>query len=569
MLRPWRLVLLSAVGLLIPAGHAMAAAPPPYRPVYPLSVTTSHFVVHYTSDTAKVEHVTQLQAGDVAGMAELAYESEVTNWTLPAPPSDVLVDGDARIDIYVTDLTTYGIASATVGDAPGLSTTGSIDLDYLTGLQPSVIADSLLNVIELGIWSADESWVFNASGIWAGKKVTSYPDASPFGDPAVSLDCDYLGINTANCSSDPSADIGWARWPFFEYLSERYGPAFLADVFAAGAATGSTSTPVATALDTALVAKNATLGSVFTEWAVAEMRGDWTAAPLVGQKPTPVANVVTGVISGSLGSKTVSVNHLAAKYMTFQRGNGKNATPCYTADLTVTVQLPSGVAAQPTFWWSAASSDGTTAAPVALSVSGGSATATVPWDTCDWGLTPPKGWLVLPNPTTSADGANFTVSSSLAVHLGSLTTATPPPPQATVHGAVVPAATTDDAPDLDVFGPDLIHVGANAKELRLIVQSSGPGQVSAALGQTALGTVSLRAGNNDVRFALPASVLKRLRVSAGASLNILTLTSLSPEGSAGLSMQRRVLVDAAKVKAKARPKSKAKPKKQQPAGKRH
>lgn len=551
-----------AVAAAVFAPSGLAA---PYRPGLPDVVTTTHFAVHYTDDTNQSNHITQGQAGDVAGYAESAYSAEVGSWGLPAPPSDAPLGGDGRIDIYVEDLSTDGVSSAIESDPGGINSTDSIDVDAGTGTNASTLAASLLIVIEDGIWRADDSWIYNASSMWAEKAVTGYATDSPYGQPSVSLDCDSAGQNTTHCDSqDPNSDIGWARWPFFEYLAEQYGPGFIANIFKAGAATGLNSTPATTALANALAAKGTSLTAVYTNWAVAAMTGGYSVGVLSSTAPDPDATVQTGTVSGALPVQTISVNHLAAKYVQFVRGTAPLGTlsgePCNYAALTVTVTPPPGVATTPYFWWSGGNPSGTKKTPLQLTDDGnGHLSTLVAWDTCYWGATGPSGWLVLPNPSTTVDGANFVVSSSLQVFPNIPATATPPPSQVPIVGTTVVAApTTDVPPDVDLFGPELIRIGRGVSAIRLIVQSSGPGQLSATIGGTTLGTAPLRAGNNDVRFKLPTAMLRRVRTSADASLGILTLTSLSPQGASGAVISRRVLIDVAAARAKAKHKPKRK-----------
>lgn len=548
----------AAAAVFAPSG---SAATPPYRPVLPDVVTTTHFAVHYTDDTSQTNHITQGEAGDIAGFAEDAYATEVGSWGLPAPPSDAPLGGDGRIDIYVEDLSTDGVSSAIELDPGGIGTTESIDLDATNGTNLPTLAASLLDVIEGGIWAARDTWIYNASGMWAEKAVAGYASDFPYGQPSVSLDCDSAGPNTSHCDSDPNSDIGWARWPFFEYLSEQYGPGFIANIFRAGAATGLNTTPATTALANALAAKGTSLTSVYTNWAVAAMTGGYSVGVLSSTAPNPDATVQTGTVSGALPVQTLSVNHLASKYVQFVRGTAPLGTPsgapCNYAALTVTVTPPAGVGATPYFWWSGGNPSGTKKTPLQLTDDGhGHLSTLVAWDTCYWGASGPSGWLVLPNPSTTVDGANFVVSSSLQVFPNIPATATPPPSPVPVVGTTVVAApTTDVPPDVDLFGPELIRIGRGVNAIRLIVQSSGPGQLNATIGGTALGTAPLRAGNNDVRFKLPAAMLRRVRTSANASLGILTLTSLSPQGASGAVISRRVLIDVpARAKAKHKPK---------------
>lgn len=117
--------------------------------------------------------------------------------------------------------------------------------------------------------------------------------------------------------------------------------------------------------------------------------------------------------------------------------------------------------------------------------------------------------------------------------------ATSAPAPRAVYGGVIQVATSEQPPSIAVYGPLLLRVSPKAPTLRLIVQSSGDGKLRATLGSLDLGTPTLRAGNNDLRFKLPRSLLSALRRSA-ATKNLLTLTPLSSSGAAGEAVTRRV-----------------------------
>ena len=119
-------------------------------------------------------------------------------------------------------------------------------------------------------------------------------------------------------------------------------------------------------------------------------------------------------------------------------------------------------------------------------------------------------------------------------------------------GTVVPAPTTDPAPTLKVYAPEVIRVSTKTRLLRFVVFSSGEGKLAASLGSTGLGSASLRSGNNDVRFVLPTQLFKSLRAKSVS--NVLSLTSRSPTGAKGATFTRKVVVEAP-------PKPKKKPKK--------
>ena len=90
----------------------------------------------------------------------------------------------------------------------------------------------------------------------------------------------------------------------------------------------------------------------------------------------------------------------------------------------------------------------------------------------------------------------------------------------------------------------MIRVSAKTRLVRFAVFSSGDGKLQAVLGATNLGTASLRGGNNDVRFLLPTALFKSLRKTSAA--NLLALTSVSPSGTKGSTVTRRVLVQVPK-----------------------
>jgi hypothetical protein len=130
----------------------------------------------------------------------------------------------------------------------------------------------------------------------------------------------------------------------------------------------------------------------------------------------------------------------------------------------------------------------------------------------------------------------------------------------TVNTAVVPVGSAAIAPAISLFGPELLRLSAGERQLRLIVESSGEGLVQASFGSVALGATALRAGNNDVRFTLPAGTVAALR-SSSASGGVLTLTPLSGDSAVtGQAIAQRVqLAPAPKAKTKPTPKAKPKP----------
>src|SRR6266404_5556872 len=114
-----RFVLLAsvAVGSVVLAGPAFGA-----RPALLFTLDTPHFVVHYQSNIGPGtvdSAITQITAGDIAAIAERAYNAEVVTDCFPAP----LNDGDGKTDIYVLKLA--GALGVTVPDNPAALTSSA------------------------------------------------------------------------------------------------------------------------------------------------------------------------------------------------------------------------------------------------------------------------------------------------------------------------------------------------------------------------------------------------------------------------------------------------------------
>ncbi len=116
------------------------------------------------------------------------------------------------------------------------------------------------------------------------------------------------------------------------------------------------------------------------------------------------------------------------------------------------------------------------------------------------------------------------------------------PPDPIYTGPTVAAPTTDAVPTIFVYGAQIIRVSTADRMVRLIVFSTGEGKLQASAGTKNLGTYQLRAGNNDIRFKLPQSIVNALRKPAGRTVNasVLTLKFLSPGGAAGVTVSRKL-----------------------------
>jgi hypothetical protein len=553
----------AAVAIGIVAAPASALGGP--RPAGDHTLTTTHFLITYHTDflngAPAKDYSTETDAGNIAGYAEQAY-ALYRSWGFPAPPND----GDGLVDVHVTDLSgPPAYSSSITPDFPFPSPdTGYIEIATPTELQGYAdnagltlaqeeqmeISRDVFLMFAWATWlplTPDNNWTEEGAAQWAGWAASGYPNVGgSVAPPDIAVSCRDSLVAHHMCDPDPYTDSGYSRWAFFQMLANEYGSSFVNGAFVNGAA----GQPATTALANAIAAKGSSLASQFNAYAANLMTGGFHVAGLAAVRPQADANVVTGLINATLPAiKVTPTNHLAARYVTFQRGDADASHACYAATLAINVSMPAGTSSQPYFFW-----DVPGGSAQALSVSGTNASISVPWDTCDWGNA--RGWLSIPNASTTVDGANFTVTSTLTVDPNTIATSSSAPPPASVWGTTVTVPTTDVAPTIDVFGPELLQLSTTDPTIRLIVDSSGPGSLTANLGGTVLGTGTLRAGNNDLRFVVPKDMLTAIRRSASAA-NVLTLTPLSPAGTAGAAVTRQVVITApAKTTAKAKAKAK-------------
>jgi len=513
---------------------------------FPFQLGSQHFLVHYFSDVGDTscdtdKAISETQAGNALGYAERAYDEEVGALGFPAPPGDGGLGGDNRWDLYIVDFTGTGIAGTASPDSGGVTSPGSIDLDAHTGINPEVIAHEFFHVIQFGMWvpsQADEYWLLESTAEWMAAKVNNFSErfVTDLGPTDMALDCkDPIG--TSKCDLDDDyANGGYSRWPFWQSVTQLYGPLFVKEVFLHGQA-NPTETAVQ-ALSGALAAHGTNLTDTFTNWTVQQMAGTYGLTALDQVKPKTWKQVATGVVSDTLPTIDVPVNHLATRIIEFDRGDGSGGGTCFAAKLTLTVTIPQGLTtSRPSFYW-----NGLNSVPVPLAVNGQTATVTLPWDTCTW--VGNQGYLNLPNPDTDPthNGMVFRIVAKIDVDTKTPGQAAAPPDPVKVTGPVVQTPSTV-APTIKAFGPELLRVSAASPVIRLIVQSSGEGLLRASLGGTALGTEDLRPGMNDVRFPLKSLVLQRLRTSSAAGGNVLTLTPVSETGSVtGKAVTRKVLL---------------------------
>lgn len=497
----------------------------------PETLTTPNFQIHYTGQPGSTAPITHQRAGDLAGNLERAYSTVVSEWGYPAP----LSDGDNLIDVYVTDLGALDVAGLAFPETGSAQTSGYLQVDDGATNLPAVAMHELFHLVQYGIWAWMDPSLLEASAEWAGFRFVGFPLAVDLGGTSpvplletVGLPDMSLTCNGAACGSTDYEAMGYSRWHFFEYLTERFGDSTVNDLFQRGKTVNDPGVLGGDLLIQMLAAKGATLADVFHDWTVANMTGSYTATGLKGIEPPAYSTTLTGNASGTFATQKIPVNHLAARYVAFKRGTGTSDGPCYAATLNVSVTVPFGIGARPVFNWTAA---GSPAIPLALT--GSTASLSVPWDTCSWS---DAGLVSLPNPSVAVDAALFTVSGSITVDRKTLATSTPPP-AGSYTGPTVPSPEGEEAPSIAVYGPETLRVSKKRRMVRLVVFSSGSGKLVAQLGSLSLGTRVLRTGNNDLRFTLPLSVTRSL-----AATGRLTFTSVSTNGARGATVTRKLVL---------------------------
>ena len=523
-----------------------AAAIDPFPTGGVQTLSSEHFMVHYSADdegTTCTNFITQQKAGDVLGMLERAY-SLYGSWGYPAPLADS-GSGDALIDVSIDDFPKACIPYGAIS-LPGLldrwdaliepvapTGAGEVHLNSSTALNYHLIAHEVFHLVEDAMAPGTDQWLQEGTAEWAATRANFAANGDEH-NPDRPMDC--LGSHCGDTEYDKN---GYPGWMLFEYLAERYGDGKVREVWNQAAA----SAPGTLGRDILASVLPISLGTFFNDYTTARLTGSFSFGPLAGVLPEAHATVSVGDTTGALAGTPLAVNHLAVRYLTFSHGSDPTA-PCFAATLTINVAIPAGVASTPHYY--AHTKDATAQA---LTITGSNASISVPWNTCAGS---PDAYLSLPNDSFAPDldGREFVVTGSVTVDRSKPASPTEPPAPVKVVGGVVVVPTTDPAPTLRVYAPEVLRVSSKTRLLRFAVFSSGDGKLQAALGSTGLGTATLRGGNNDIRFVLPQQLFKRLRTKSTS--NVLELTSVSPSGTKGSTVTRRVLVQIAKPKPKKR-----------------
>jgi hypothetical protein len=525
-LRTLAALALALLGLAVGVPSASAIDPFPGGGV--MTLANDNFTVHYNGNDADAtcqNFITQQTAGDTLGMLDRARTFYANmGWAVPAPGVNVSIDdfgSDGACAPFGNGLP-FGVPTPE-GRFDALVEGGNIHLDAHTGVTYPIIAHEVFHLVEDGIAPGADQWLQEGTAEWAAVRANK-AEGGVEKNPDRTLDC--VGGWCGDTEFDKN---GYPGWMLFEYLAERFGDDKVKAVWArAQANPGMLGTTV---VDNELQTSGTTLASFFNDYTTARMTGSFTLPALKDTRPEVWAAIPVDTKSGPLPDTPVALNHMAVRYVTLLHG-ADPTIPCFAATLTINVAIPAGVVSTPTYY-----ANTTTAVAQPLTVIGSTASITVPWNTCAGS---PSAYLSLPNDSLGMDGREFTVSGVVSVDPNTPASPTEPPPGVHVIGTPIPAPTTDPAPTLKVYAPEVLKVSSKTRLLRFVVFSSGEGALGAVLGSTGLGSAALRSGNNDIRFVLPTQLFQKLR--SKSSSNVLQLTSQSPSGTKGSTFTRRVVI---------------------------
>lgn len=228
---------------------------------------TEHFLLHYTTaeDSPNAVDATDADQSGVPDYIELvgdtleeSYDVEINQLGWAVPPSDGVLGGDERIDVYFQNILILGIAGyvsnagGLVRDNPNTSEIErsaafsfmALDNDYIeaadpelellytpTELMQATVAHELHHVIQMGYDSLDiHSWLYEASATWMEDQV--YDDVN---DGLYYLDEVFFSPDTCLVSANSTIGYGlrwYGSWLFLRHLSEEFGPQIVEDIWA-------------------------------------------------------------------------------------------------------------------------------------------------------------------------------------------------------------------------------------------------------------------------------------------------------------------------------------------------
>jgi hypothetical protein len=391
------------------------------------SVGSKHAVVHYSTTKGDDDAITLDQARRILATVETLWATE-TGWGFAAPNEDGLLGGDGRLDIFVKNAPDHR-SFAQGGFTPARTSAAYLNLDphNVFGAGSArrfngTIAHELFHAIQFH-YAFEAPFLAEATAEWAAIHAApkDYMGAPPlFVDvPEASLDCPG-----EVCGDPANLGAGYGQWPFFEYLSQRFGRKVIRETWAAARELQApellTFPPdlqshALEALDAALRLHKSSLSQAYGGYVRANLTPRWyrnrLLRTIVDLRPPRKLELV-GARPKKLKTENVIVDHLASTSITYATPGCVVGRKAPRAVLHIKVDLPGGVSSRPLFRFT----DGARRPTVkALSISSGVASIDVPrWGGCV------SGTLAVPNLSWATDDALFAVHLSVTAAAGLL-----------------------------------------------------------------------------------------------------------------------------------------------------
>ena len=491
---------IAGLALSVLASTPAFASVRPSTNKWPDTVESAHFVVH------PAPGVDPGMAQQVSESFEAAYATEVESWGFVPPISDGSLGGDARVDVYVQPTYNAGeVGEALRDDDTAATTSGYAVISPDAADNAATAAHELFHLLQYAVYARGAKFLKEGTAEWAAANVTGKTSwlVTYWDNPGQSLECPM----SSPCGSP--TDLSYSRWIFFNFLSERYGPGIVKEIYQQVAALqADTGSQDLDAIDAALAAHGSSLAQAFTDFAAANAAGAYKFAGLAsGTRYLHLAFAAyTGVTSIGLAAQQVPIDHLATGYVRIYSGDpSSRVTNCGAATLHVKVTIPAGAQSQPTF------SDGSGVHK--LNVSGNTASADLPWTNCDG----TQGVLAIANSSRTQDGSLFVVRISIDV--------VPPKP-----------AVGTAAPKISLVSMPVRAVIARKRPyLSFRVKSTGAGTLGVLLKAHYIrGSFRLHAGTNKLKLRLPRSFV--------GGRHQIVFTAYSTTGSRGKTLKRHVTI---------------------------
>ncbi len=490
---------IAGLALSVLASSPAFASPRPDTSGWPSPVASTHFVVHPSPGVSAAD------AQEVSDNFESAYATEVTSWGFHAPLSDGSLGGDSRVDVYVQGTFTASDLGEAFHDTENSPTTsGFATINPTATGNAETAAHELFHLLQYAVYAHGARFVKEGTAEWAAANVTGHTPwlVTYWDNPQQSLDCPA----GSPCSSP--TDLSYARWIFFDFLSERYGPGIVKELLGRMATleadTGSLDLD---ALDDVLAAHGSSLTQAFDDFSAANAAGGYRYPGLSGSTKylRPALAAYTGATSISLAAQALTIDHLAASFVRIYSGDPRSTPPnCGAAILHISVTIPAGVQSQPSF------ADAQGVHP--LTVNGSTASADLPWSNCMGS----QGVLAVPNASRTADGAQFVVRMSTDVI----------PPR-------LPAGT--HAPLINLKFPLAAHVERKHRYLAFTIHATGTGTLHVLLKTHYIRrSYRLHAGTNRLQLRLPSDLR--------SGKHQLVFTVYSTTGARGKTVKRHVTI---------------------------